>query len=69
MVDNTNFEIRKIYLIVVIGLSSLYYFELNPLFNKDLNNILNQIGVNIYFVGFVFIFIGLIVFRLTKDKS
>lgn len=63
---NTAFEIKKIYVMVILALSSLYYFNLNLAFNNDLNTLLNSMNLSIYFILFLFAGIGVVVFRVAN---
>lgn len=68
--DNTidiAYEIKKIYLMVVISLFALYSFKLNEVFNNDLNMLLDSFALNIYFVPLVFIAVGIIIFRIADN--
>ena len=64
---NMPFEIKKIYLMVVIPLFALYYFKLNEVFNNDLNIFLDSMGLNIYFMPFLFIVVGIIIFKIADN--
>lgn len=66
---NTAYELKKIYLVMVVALTSIYYFNVNPAFNNKLNMMLDSIGLNIYFVVAGFLGVGMIVFSIAKKHE
>jgi len=60
-----SFEIKKIYMIIVVSLVMLYTLNVNPYFNNELDSFLEYFGLNIWALFGAFLFIGFFVFRLS----
>lgn len=60
-----SFEIKKIYIITIFSLISIYVLNINPYFNNELDSFLENFGLNIWVLVGAFVFIGLFVFRLS----
>ena len=60
-----SFEIKKIYIITIVSLVSIYVLNINPYFNNELDSFLENFGLNIWVSVGAFVFIGLFVFRLS----